>query len=137
MRSFLDPRGGGRSGRRTEKLKEKYRSRFKDGALRSGSRDLQRFRRTRELIAREMTVFILWLAIAFMLIPLGRSLWRVAQAHLADRPVVLQVALPALPALALVFCVFRARSSWAELGALRQDQREILRRLREEEGSRD
>ena len=75
MRSFLRPPDSGRSGRRTEKLKRKYRSRFQDGAARSGRRDLQRFRRTRELIAREMSVFIHVWPVLKSLPPMGTWRW--------------------------------------------------------------
>jgi hypothetical protein len=129
MRNFIE---SGRSGRRTQKLREKYRSRFKDGPTRSGSRSIQRFRRNRQFQAKEFTTFVLWLAIAVMLVPMGRSLWRVAQAHLSERPLAVQLALPAIAGVALVFCVLRARSSWRELRELRQEQRELIRRMRED-----
>lgn len=129
MRNFVD---SGRSGRRTEKLRKKYRSRFKDGTTRSGSRQIQRYRRNRQFLAKEFTTFLLWLAIAAMLVPMGRSLWRVAQAHLSERPLAVQLSLPAIAALAMVFCVLRARSSWRELRELRREQAVLLREMREE-----
>jgi len=129
MRNFLD---SGRSGRRTEKLKQKYRSRFKDGPPRSGSRSIQRFRRNRQFPAKEFTTFVLWLAIALMLVPMGRSLWHVAQVHLSYLPWPMQLRLPGIAGAGLVFCVLRARSSWSELRELREEQRELLRTMRQE-----
>jgi hypothetical protein len=129
MRNFLET---GRSGRRTQKLKQKYRSRFKDGVPRSGSRLIQRFRRNRQYQAKEFTTFVLWLSIGLMLIPMGRSLWRVAQAHLSERPIAFQLSLPAIAGLAMIFCMFRARASWGELRLLRQEQKELLRGMRED-----
>lgn len=127
MKSFLKT---GRSGRRTDKLKQKYRSRFADGGASTGNRDLARFRRNRQLLARESTSTLLWLAITVMLIPLGRSLWHVARAHLHDRPLVWQVAFPATAALAMMFCLLRARSGWREIIELRRDRVQLLHRLR-------
>jgi len=131
LRSFLKT---GRSGARSERLREKYRSRFHDGRAASGNRLLQKYSRNRQMLAREFTSLILWLALAFMMIPLGRSLWRVAAAHLADRSIFWRYGLPGLAALALIFCLLRARSGWREISELRAEQREILSKLRREIG---
>lgn len=126
MRNLIDT---GRSGRRTNKLKEKYRSRFKDGVPRSGSRKIHRFRRNRQYQAKEFTTFILWLAIGLMLAPLARSLWHVAHNHLTDRPLLLQLSLPGIAAAASVFCILRARASWRELSELRAEKAELMREM--------
>jgi len=131
LKSFLRT---GRSGRRTEKLKQKYRSRFKEGGLRQGNRQAARYRRNRQLLAQQITSTLLWVAIAVMLMPLGRSLWHVSRAHLSDRPLLWQAALPATAAGALVFCLLRARAGWRELRELRREQAELLRKLRTEIG---
>jgi len=134
LRSFLKT---GRSGARSERLREKYRSRFRDGRAASGNRLLQKYRRNRQILAREFTSLILWLALAFMMIPLGRSLWRVAAAHLSDRSIFWRYGLPGLAALALIFCLLRARSGWREIRELRTEQSEILSKLRREIGPED
>jgi hypothetical protein len=131
LRSFLKT---GRSGERSERLRAKYRSRFHDGGAASGNRLLQKYRRNRQILAREFTSLILWLALAFMMIPLGRSLWRVAAAHLADRSVFWRYGLPGLAALALIFCLLRARSGWREIREIRAEQREVLAKLQREIG---
>jgi len=131
LKSFLTT---GRSGRRTDKLKEKYRSRFKGGPLNSGNRSLARYRRNRQLLARESISAILWVAIAVMLVPLARSLWHVSRAHLSDQPLLWQAALPAVAAGAMVFCLLRARAGWREMRELRREQAELLRHLRAEIG---
>ena len=129
MRIFLKtPRRGGRS----ERLREKYRSRFKDGGSRSGNRDLIRFRRNRQILVRDFTSFSLWLAIAFMMVPLGRSLWRLSAAHFHDPSSVWHFVLPGFAALAMIVCLWRARSGWREIQEVRREQAKLLRALRQE-----
>jgi hypothetical protein len=129
MRSFLKT---GRSGARSERLREKYRSQFRDGGKSSGNRLLQKFRRNRQILAREFTSFVLWLALTFMMVPLGRALWRVSVAHLSDRTVLWRYGLPGLSVFALVFCLLRARAGWREIREIRAEQAEILAKLRQE-----
>lgn len=131
MKSFLKT---GRSGERSERLRAKYRSRFRDGRAGSGNRLLQKYRRNRQILAREFTSLILWLALAFMMIPLGRSLWRVAAAHLSDRSIFWRYGLPGLAALALIFCLLRARSGWREIREIRAEQKDVLAKLQREIG---
>jgi hypothetical protein len=130
MRSFLQT---GHNRPRSERLREKYRSRFKDGGSRSGNRALRKFRRNRQLIAKELTSTILWLALAFMMVPLGRSLWRVSVSHLAGSSALWRFGLPAVAALGLIFCLWRARIGWREFKELRQEQRQLLEVLRRED----
>ena len=123
MRSFLSP-----PNRRT-KAREKYQSRFKKGVSNKGNRDLSRFRRNREIMAREITTTVIWIAIGLMMIPLGRTLWRVAASHMSDRALALQLALPAIALIAGVLCLLRARANLREFREVRLEQREILERL--------
>ena len=104
------------------------RSRFGPGA-RPGNRDLVRFRRNRELLAREVTVFVLWIAVAVMLVHLAQTLWQVSQTHLAERSAVLRNLLPALPALAILFCGWRARQNLREIREIRSEQVGVRTRL--------
>ena len=55
MRSFLSPPRRTRASR----MKERYQSKFKGGPLKHGNRDAHKFRRNRELLARELTRFYL------------------------------------------------------------------------------
>ena len=134
MRSFLKT---GHRGTRSERLREKYRSHFRDGGKPTSNRLLQKFRRNRQILAREFTSFLLWLALAFMMVPLGRSLWRVSVAHLSDRSIFWRYGLPGLAVLALVFCLSRARNGWREIQEIRAEQARILAKLREELDSGD
>ena len=123
MRSFLS------TPKRRPKARERFKSKFKGGPTQKGNRDLHRFRRNREIAARERTTGLLWITIGLMLIPLGRTLWRVAQAHLADRMLLIQLCLPGAAVLALVFAFLRARSALAEYRDIRREQGEIMDRL--------
>jgi hypothetical protein len=93
--------------RRRRRPNTRERSRFGGGA-RYGNRDLVRFRRNRELLAREITVLVLWIAVAVMLLNLAQTLREVSQTHLAERSALLRNLLPAVPALAVLFCGWRA-----------------------------
>jgi hypothetical protein len=95
-----------------------------------GNRDLIRFRRNRELMARESVGIVLWLALTGMMLALARTLHRVAQAHLADQESWIQLGLPALPILGAAGTLWRAVASLREWQDIRREQREVLARLR-------
>ena|GEM_PF-3180160 len=120
MRSLTDSRR-----RRRPDIRE--RSRFGRGG--KGNRDLMRFRRNRELLAREVTTLILWIAVAVMLLNLASTLRDVAGTHLAQRSALLRNSLPLLPLLAAVLCVWRARLNFTEIREIRAEQAEVKRRL--------
>ncbi len=88
-----------------------------------------RFRRNRELLAREVTTLILWIAVAVMLLNLAGTLRDVAGTHLAQRSALLRNSLPLLPLLAAVLCVWRARLNFTEIREIRAEQAEVKRRL--------
>jgi hypothetical protein len=94
-----------------------------------GNRDLIRFHRNRELLAREVTVLVLWIAVAVMLVNLAQTLWAVSQTHLAERSAFLRNLLPALPAVAVLFCGWRARLNVVEIREIRVEQAEVRARL--------
>jgi len=118
---LTDPRRGRRPSTRE-------RSRFGRGA-RHGNRDLIRFHRNRELLAREVTVLILWIAVGAMLLNLAQTLRAVSQTHLAERSVILRYLLPALPLLATMGCAWRARLNFREIREIRAEQSEVRDRL--------
>jgi hypothetical protein len=105
-------------------------SRFERGSS-ANSRDLIRFRRNRESLAREITVLILWAALVLLLFRLTGSLWTVAQRHLADRPPLLRMSLPAVSLLAIVFAIWRSRGNLGEIQDIRREQSQLGERLRE------
>ena len=131
MRSFLDPRAGRRRTQRSEKFRGRYGRGQSSG---HGGKKLIRFRRNRELMAREIVVTLLWLAIAGMLFVLTRSLWHVAQAHLSEHGPLAYYGLPALALIAALGCLWRARASWREFVDIRREQRELVEGLRNELG---
>ena len=106
------------------------RSRFERGSAASKGRDLIRYRRNRESLAREVTVLLLWGALVVLLIRLGGSLWHVGQRHLAEHGMLVQLALPALALVAGVFALWRARGNWSEIQDIRQEQKVLTERLR-------
>lgn len=120
LRSWTDSRR-----RRRPPLRE--RSRF--GRGNRGNRDVVRFRRNRELLAREITVLILWFAVAVMLLNLSRTLWVFSENQLAERSALLRNSLPLLPIVAAVFCVWRARTNLREIREIRAEQAEVKARL--------
>ena len=122
MRSFLD---GNRSRRRE--------SRFRPQANREsspGNRDLIRFRRNRELMAREFLGMVLWVALSVMMVMLARSIHRVAQAQLAEQEAWVRLVLPALPLIGALVTLWRGFVSLREWLDIRREQRELLDRLR-------
>jgi hypothetical protein len=114
--------------RRRRRPSTRERSRFGRGASR-GNRDLIRFHRNRELLAREVTVLVLWIAVAVMLVNLAQTLRAVSQIHLAERSAFLRNLLPALPAVAVLFCGWRARLNVVEIREIRVEQAEVRARL--------
>lgn len=126
MRSFLE-------GPRRRRRSERFRSRFQRGAAtQSKNRSLIRFRRNRELMAREMVTLALWIVIAGMLALLARALGRVVDQHLAERELIVRVGLPALPLIAALGCLWRARAALREYADIRREQRQLLDDLRAE-----
>ena len=119
MRNFLD---GGRKKRRSTR----FRTKFARDRAGTGGKRLVRFRRNRELIAREITNIVLWASIAVMLMLLGRTLWKVSQQHLSERETLIQVALPGIALLAAVGAAWRARSSLRELQDIRSEQAQLM-----------
>lgn len=119
MRGLL---GGAPRRRRTSR----FQARFGRDRTGHGGKRLIRFRRNRELIAREITTLILWTVIAVMLAMLGRTLWKVSQQHLADRETLVQLSLPGIALLAAVGSLLRARSSLRELQDIRSEQARLL-----------
>ena len=120
MRSLTDSRR-----RRRPSVRE--RSRF--GRASKGNRDAIRFRRNRELLVREVTVLILWIAVSVMLVNLAQTLVSVSRIHLAERSALLRNALPFIPVLAAVFCIWRARLNFVEIREIRAEQAEVKARL--------
>ncbi|NNM33437.1 MAG: hypothetical protein HKO53_10245 [Gemmatimonadetes bacterium] len=98
-----------------------------------GGPKLIRFRRNRELMAREITTLVLWLTLSGMLLVLARRLWDVSRKHLADSEPLVQFALPALAILASIGSFWRARRNWAELQDIRREQAELVARLQDPE----
>lgn len=103
------------------------RSRF--GRASKGNRDIIRFRRNRELLVREVTVLILWIAVAVMLVNLAQVLVSVSRTHLAERSALLRHALPFVPVLAAIFCIWRARLNFREIREIRVEQEEVKERM--------
>jgi hypothetical protein len=95
-----------------------------------GNRDLIRFRRNRELMARESVGVALWIGLSAMMILLTRTMHRVAQTHLADQESWIRLGLPALPILGALGTLWRASASLREWLDIRREQREVLARLR-------
>jgi hypothetical protein len=114
--------------RRGRRPNTRERSRFGRGA-RPGNRDLIRFRRNRELMAQEVTVLILWIAVGAMLLNLARTLHAVSQIHLAEHSAILRYVLPALPLLAMLGCAWRARQNIREITEIRADQTSVRDRM--------
>ena len=92
MRSLTDSRR-----RRRPSVRE--RSRFGRGG--KTNRDVIRFRRNREMLVREITVLILWIAVAVMLVNLAQTLLAVSKTHLAERNALMRHSLPFVPVLAI------------------------------------
>lgn len=120
MRSWTDSRR-----RRRPPLRE--RSRF--GRANRGNRDVVRFRRNRELLAREVTVLVLWIAVGVMLLNLAQTMRVFSQNQLAERSAILRHGLPLIPVLATVFCGWRARLNVREIRELRAEQAAVKSRL--------
>jgi hypothetical protein len=120
LRSWTDSRR-----RRRPSLLE--RSRFGRGA--HVNRDLIRFRRNRELLAREVTVLILWIAVAVMLLNLAQTMRVFSANQLGERSAILRYLLPSIPVLATVFCAWRARLNFREIREIRAEQTEVKARL--------
>ena len=74
-------------------------------------------------------MLVLWIAVAVMLMNLAHTLWAVSQTHLAERSALLRSLLPALPALAVFFCGWRARMNLVEIREIRAEQAEVRARL--------
>lgn len=120
MRSWTE-----RGRRRRPSLRE--RSRFGRGGR--GNRDVARFRRNRELLAREITVLILWIAVGVMLLNLAQTMRAFSANQLGERSALLRHGLPLIPVLATVFCGWRARLNVREIRELRAEQAEVKARL--------
>ena len=128
MRSWTE-----RGRRRRPSLRD--RSRF--GRGNKGNRDVVRFRRNRELLAREITVLILWIAVGVMLLNLAQTMRVFSANQLGERSAILRNGLPLIPVLATLFCGWRARLNVREIRELRAEQAEVKARLtavEEEEG---
>lgn len=97
----------------------------------SGGASLIRFRRNRELMARELIVLVLWGGLALLLGSLAGTLWRVAEVHLADRGRATQIALPLLAILAGIGCLWRARRALQEFLDIRREQAALTEKLRD------
>lgn len=120
MRSWTELRRGRRPDSRG-------RSRFGRGA--KGNRDLNRFRRNRELLARESTMLVLWVAVAVMLLNLAGTLHRVAIHQLAERAALIRYSLPTVAVLAALGSLWRARLNLREIQELRTEQAGVKNRL--------
>jgi hypothetical protein len=128
MRSFLDPRPV-----RRPKRGERFRGRYGRGQSSGhGGKKLIRYRRNRELMAREFVTTLLWLAIAAMLFSLTRTLWHVAQAHLAQHGPLAYYGLPGLALCAAAGCLWRARRALHEFLDIRREQRQLVEAIQEE-----
>ena len=117
---------------RSSREGKRAHSRFAARSLREtggGDRKLIRFRRNRELLLREATGLLLWLALTVMMFLLARSMHRVAQVHLADQERWLRLALPALPLAGSVVTLWRAGLSLREWLDIRSEQRALVRQL--------
>lgn len=90
---------------------------------------MMRFRRNREILAREWATLLLWGAVLAMLVNFTRVLWLVAAKHLAEYPQLIRLSLPGLAVAAGVFCLFRARGNWREIREVRDEQAAIRDRL--------
>lgn len=97
----------------------------------TGGSALIRFRRNRELMARELVVLALWGGLALLLGSLAGTLWRVAEVHLVDRGRATQLALPTLAILAGLGCLWRARRALREFLDIRREQAGLTERLRD------
>lgn len=120
MRSWTESRR-----KRRPSLRE--RSRF--GRAGRGNRDVIRFRRNRELLAREITVLVLWVAVAVMLLNLAATIRVFSENQLGERSAFLRYGLPLVPVLATVFCGWRARLNVREIRELRAEQAAVKARL--------
>jgi hypothetical protein len=128
MRSFLEPRP-----KRRPKLGERFRGRYQRGQVSGqGGKKLIRFRRNRELMAREIVVTALWFTIAAMLLSLSRTLWHVAQVHLSEHGPLAYYGLPGLALAAAAGCLWRARMSLHEFLDIRREQRRLVESIHEE-----
>jgi hypothetical protein len=127
MRSFLD------SGRKRKRRHgERFRGRFARGEEAGrGGRQLIRFRRNREILAREFVALLLWTGIAVMLMILARTFVRVADAHLSDAGIAAKLGLPMLPFAASIGSLWRARNAGIEWNEVRLEQKEIVASLKE------
>ena len=121
MRSLTDSRR-----RRRPSVRE--RSRFGRGG--KTNRDVIRFRRNREMLVREITVLVLWIAVAVMLVNLAQTLLAVSKTHLAERNSLIRHSLPFIPVLAAIFCIWRARLNIREIREIRAEQTEVKERMR-------
>jgi len=82
------------------------------------------------LLVREVTVLILWIAVAVMLVNLAQVLVSVGRTHLLERSTLLRYALPFVPVLAAIFCIWRARLNFREIREIRAEQQEVKERLK-------
>lgn len=123
MRSFLDP---GRRRRRGDRFQSKF------GRARTGwgGPKLIRYRRNRALMAKEITSFGLWCAIAVALLMLTRTLWRVGDVHFTSEQLAARLGLPAAALLACVGSLWRARRALREFLDIRQEQSQLTEDLR-------
>jgi hypothetical protein len=113
--------------RRRRRPSVRERSRF--GRASKGNRDVIRFRRNRELLVREITVLVLWIAVSVMLVNLAQTLLAVSKTHLAERAALLRHSLPFVPVLAAIFCIWRARLNIREIREIRAEQAEVKARM--------
>jgi hypothetical protein len=116
--------------RRRRRTSARERTRF-GGSARPGNRDLIRYRRNRELLVREVTTLVLWIAVASMLVHLASTLRNVASVHLAERSVFIRHSLPLVALAGTVFCFWRARFNWREVREIQADQSATRQRLEE------
>ncbi len=124
MRSWTD------GGRRRRRPRARDRSRF-GGTPGSGSRDSIRYRRNRELIAREVVTALLWVAVFLLLVRLTGVLWR-ALPQMENLPSFLRPAIPLLTLVGGGLCLLRARANWREMRDIRREQSGIRARLEQQ-----
>lgn len=118
----------------TKRPSRRRLSRFERGGGSPESRDLIRFRRNRESLARECTVLLLWAALVLLLIRLTGSLWTVGHRHLAEHPALIRLSLPAASVAAIGFALWRGRGTWSEIADIRREQARLGDRLRQAQG---
>jgi len=81
------------------------------------------------LLVREVTVLVLWIAVGVMLLNLAQTLLSVSRTQLAERSALLRYALPFVPVLATIFCLWRARLNFREIREIRAEQAEVKARM--------